>query len=498
MACARTMLCCLAALTLGACSYDVRLSPAPPYDATTGGAAGSFAPYAPQPPLLGIGAGSPTDAEAGEPSLPGIGLGSSTDAGAGEASGGTNAPMSPPGPRGMPTILTGSPEGSFIFFDLDFQPAFMSAKGDVVVGTRTIAEDAKLWRAGPPATEIVIGAGLQLAGVSASGDVLVGTINAPSDCLETGGAEAVTWSGFMFDLLGRLSSNEKEWSFASGISADGSVVVGTSGIGDETCSGIVGGPVHPSGFWTSGGRLKALRAPEAGVFSEGLAVSRDGSTALGVSFDSDGQGSLFTNGSNSSVAAITGKRVSVQLTEGGVQVMAGVLNAFISADGSVVAGTVVDAQAGSASVEWRAFRWTRRDGIGLLPLLSGMVASSVIGLSADGATEVGSEGDPSSQLLSETNVAVRWTETSGVEVLGSKSPTSPYIINADATVIVGRGATPTVWDDTSSGVQLFADAPKFGERCPAPIVSAISDDGLTLAGVCSHDGAGWIAQRISR
>lgn len=408
----------------------------------------------------------------------------------------------------MATAMTGTPEGNFVFFDLDFQPAFMSSSGLEVAGTTAPPTvDAKLWVAGAPAHIVEIGNGLQLAGLAADGSMAVGTLGAPPDCLEVVGAEAVIISnpGGPGEPINKLATFRNlpqgvQWTLASGVGGPvAHVMVGTAGIGDAPCSGMPGSFVSLSqGFWTPGGMITDVGPLAGDMSSEALAVSADGSTAFGVSFDASGAGRLFVQSPAGETAAVTQPQASVHLAEdGGVDIIAGVLGAFISADGSVVAGTLIDGQEGTTSFAWRAFRWTRTGGLTLLDLLPGMAASAVVGLSADGATVVGYDASLTSQLLSETNVGFRWTTTAGVKALPSKSPTSPYIVNADASVVVGGGAAPTLWNGSNPGIPLFASTPSFAARCASPVVTAISDNGLVFAGICSSGEPGWVALRPS-
>ena len=461
------------ASALGACTYDTRLAAPLDDGGASRGEVASFTPYAP----AGTGAGG----------------GSSI----GGASG--SAMLGQSGRAGSAASMTGTTEGGFVLYDLHFRPTAMSPDGRVVAGNEPGSTLADIWQAGTPATVLVIG-DLEVAGVGDQGSIVVGTQRGLPGCLETNGAAAARWSGGFQDL-GMLSGGD-EWSVATGVSADGKVVVGTSGAG-TSCAHEAGGPVvSEQGFWTLGQSVDAVGPVPGDSRSRALAVSTSGTTVLGLSLvDGSGAGRLFVQSVIAGVLAVTPTRPPVLLLDepDQRQVDAGVIGAYVSADGSVVAGTLVDDAQSSTPLAWHAFRWTRAGGLAMLAPTPDASNAAVVGLSADGATVIGYESSAIPDLFSGRAVGVRWT-AAGVELV-SKEPTSPYIVNADATTIVGGNVTPTVWRGESAGlpgVPLFADAPLFAARCASPIVTAISDDGLTFAGSCATGPAGFVAQSLSR
>jgi probable HAF family extracellular repeat protein len=155
------------------------------------------------------------------------------------------------------------------------------------------------------------------------------------DTRGTGVEERLTW-------LGTLGGN---WSEATGVSADGSVVVGWA----DNAAG------HRYAFrWTAAGGMQDL-GTLGGYESEAHGVSADGSVVVGT-------------GSQRRRAASC-----LSLDGGGGMEYLGTLGGWgsaaygVSADGSVVVGV-----AENAAGQWRAFRWTAARGMQDLGTLGGV------------------------------------------------------------------------------------------------------------------------------
>jgi len=476
---ARQALRVLAALTLGACTYATR-EPTAPLDGGEGASAAMFSPYSPELGATGAAGGNSTG---GVP--------------------GTSTMMAPSGAGGMASgagATTGAAAGSIGFVTLDFAPSAMSADGHVVAGDILgPVADARLWMAGPPSRTVDVGQAVQAAGLSADGAIVVGTVKAPIGCVESGGATAVRWTAAGgAQPVGMFPVGADAWSFAAAVSGDGKVVVGGFGQGNAPCTGMPGASVQrEQGYWTPAGTVAPLGPLSGDTGSLGFAVSTDGTTALGVSMmGSSGTGHIFVASARLGPIALTPPRASVHLSEGGgVDIVAGVFNAFISADGSVVAGTLIDGPEGSASFGWHAFRWTQIGGLVLIDETAS--DSAVVALSADGATIVGYQSADPTTLLSDTNQGFRWTSVGGALLLQSNGAATPYVANASAQVIVGGGEQPVLWAQSPAAVPLAAAVPQLASTiCTSPVVTAISDDGRVVAGTCGAGPAGWVAQRL--
>jgi probable HAF family extracellular repeat protein len=164
-------------------------------------------------------------------------------------------------------------------------------------------------------------------GVSADGSVVVGmAVNA------AGKGRAFRWTAARgMQDLGTLPGGDESW--ADAVSADGSVVVGISG--------------GRAFRWTAARGMQDL-GTLGGDWSWAHGVSADGSVVVGEAYNAAGQRRAFR------WTAARGMRSLGMLPGGGESVALGV-----SADGSVVVGT-----AGNAEGWGHAFRWTAAGGHG--------------------------------------------------------------------------------------------------------------------------------------
>lgn len=308
------------------------------------------------------------------------------------------------------------------------------------------------------------------------------------------------------------------YSDASGVSADGSVVVG---IGDTTDG-------HEQAFrWTSAGGMEGLGYLPGGGWDYSYAggVSADGSTIVGSSSSADGYqafrwsgGSMtglgfLTQGDSSSYAAAASADGSVivgqsgdqafRWTAGGGMVGLGDLPggdefstaAGVSADGSVVVGL---GHSGLGSQE--AYRWTDGGGMVGLGNLEGLpLNSEALGVSADGQVVVGQSMSPSGRE------AFRWTSGGGMVGLGDLSgggfESYALASSADGSFIVGYCSPgPDQYDvrafiwDPANGMRLLSDVLAAGgaDLTGWTLISAdgISPDGRYVVGGGSLDGVG--------
>jgi probable HAF family extracellular repeat protein len=231
------------------------------------------------------------------------------------------------------------------------------------------------------------------------------------------------------------------YSGASGVSADGSVVVGES-------SGI------KAFRWTAGTGMVGLGDIPGGgneVFATG--VSADGSVIVG---------SGNFPGSNSPGA--TNHKEAYRWTSGTGFVALGDLTGgdwisvadAVSADGNVVVGT---SDGGSGP---EAFRWTSDTGmVGLGDIAGGRFDSRAIAVSADGSVVVGSGISTSGRQ------AVLWTSAGGMVGLGYlpgstfESRSVAHGVSADGSVVVGQNRADSleeafVWTQ-GEGMQSLRD-----------------------------------------
>jgi probable HAF family extracellular repeat protein len=215
------------------------------------------------------------------------------------------------------------------------------------------------------------------SGVSADGSVVVGVHE--NQCIDFI-RQAFRWTQSTGVQL--LPPNDNT-SAANAISADGSVVVGQVGYFVIQAARWTSTGVQVFGPWSSSAR----------------AVSADGSVIVG---SVDGRAARWTG----SGYTLIGPQNSVATG--------------VSADGSVVVGYLW----GSDLNEY-AFRWTQDDGL----VMIGPAYTRATAVSADGSVVVGSAS---------ASGAFLWTQGSGIEYIPNGG--TPYGISADGSVIVGRGA----------------------------------------------------------
>jgi probable HAF family extracellular repeat protein len=291
------------------------------------------------------------------------------------------------------------------------------------------------------------------------------------------------------------------YSSASGVNADGSVVAGTSGF--QPYEGP--GATYEAFRWTAGSGMVGLGHLAGDNYSQAYGVSGDGVVVVGTSqhvYLSGGQAFRWTSGSgmvglgylagdtNSSAAAVSsngavivgasgfqvypgspgtpGSYQAFRWTAGsgmvGLGFLPGATNssaAGVSADGAVIVGTC------SSASGYQAFRWTAGSGMVGLGFLPGATSSLASGISADGSVIVGTSG----------GLAFRWTAGSGMVGLGylaGDMSSSGIAVNADGSVVLGESAPSYVAFRWSAGSGI--------ESLPIENGNGVSADGNTVVG----------------
>ena len=278
-----------------------------------------------------------------------------------------------------------------------------------------------------------------------------------------------------FQGLGDLPGGEFQ-SLAAGVSADGSVVVGTSrsDLGDEAFR------------WTRAGGLQRLGALEAGP--DGLTQS----SATGVS--ADGNVVVGYSGRGGQVSAQF--RAFRWTPAGGMQSL-GVLNHpdhaddtantysmahDVSADGNTIVG-----QSGSPFGSQEAFRWTPAEGMRGLGDMSApsRLNSIALAVSSDGSTAVGRA----------TGGAFRWTAAGGMQDVPLPAhaigPSIATEVNADGSVVAGRYPYQSLGEDGYYYHDFRWSAAGGSQQLPTGGIYALSADGSVVLGVIGNDAAIW-------
>ncbi|AKV65690.1 HAF repeat-containing PEP-CTERM protein [Microcystis panniformis] len=315
-------------------------------------------------------------------------------------------------------------------------------------------------------------------GVSADGSVVVGessSVNSPTEAFRWTQGTGMVGLGFLPG--GGPSANLNAGSNALGISADGSVVVGYSNI--PNVNGGYGG--YEAFRWTQATGMVGLGDLPGGIFdSKATGVSADGSVVVGNGTGFYGTAFRWTQA--------TGMVGLGYLPGGGYYAASSATG--VSANGSVVVGNSTSAN-GIEVLGWQeAFRWTQGTGmVGLGDLPGGNFWSSAQNVSADGSVVVGQSSGAYGYE------AFRWTQGTGMIGLGSL-PGGLFVsaatgVSADGSVIVGYsvGGEVFVWNSTQGMRSLREiltndyglDLTGWGALSYAgnPQVSA---DGLTIVG----------------
>ena len=226
---------------------------------------------------------------------------------------------------------------------------------------------------------------------------------------------------------------DTEWSgcaniYPSGVSADGSVVVG---LHENECLDFI----RRAFRWTQSTGVQLL--PPDDDSSEANAISWDGSVVVGEVGYFVGQAARWTStgvqvfgpwsssaravsADGSVIVGAVGGRAARWAGSGYAQI--GPRNSVatgVSADGSVVVGYLV-----GSDLNKYAFRWTQNDGL----VIIGSANTEATAVSADGSVVVGSAG---------ARGAFLWVQGSGIEYIPNGGTLDG--ISADGSVIVGTG-----------------------------------------------------------
>jgi uncharacterized protein with beta-barrel porin domain len=245
-------------------------------------------------------------------------------------------------------------------------------------------------------------------------------------------------------------------STVAGISADGSVVVGT------TESGVISQAYR----WTAQTGMVGLGP--TGPFSGGSSasdVSADGSVLSGVIFNG-GQAARWT-------AATGFQRLDPVGT---------LSQAYgISSDGNVIVGFTN----GLASATGEAFRWTAATGVVGLGFLPGNAGSRAIGTNAGGSVIV---GDSSLVAAGQTPLrAFRWTQPTGMTGLGVLS--GDTISTASAVTANGSTIFGTSFLLDGSSRLVSGQAFRWTQATGMVGLGALPGDNFSQAAAVSADGA---------
>jgi probable HAF family extracellular repeat protein len=193
------------------------------------------------------------------------------------------------------------------------------------------------------------------------------------------------------------------------------------------------------------------------TFSEGTAISADGSTVVGVSGTPNGYEAVrWKDGLIQSIGDLPGQSIAGQALG-------------VSGDGSVITGI------GTSANGNEAFRWEDETLIGLGDVPGGSFSSFGWDISGDGSIIVGNGEDASGR------VAVRWSGGS-LSIIGP-SGSRALGANHDGSTIVGdANGIAVVWSNTVMSSLPSLPGKDYGRAV------AVSADGTMIVGRSSSDG----------
>lgn len=313
--------------------------------------------------------------------------------------------------------------------------------------------------------------------------------------------------------LGALAPNHQS-AQATGVSADGSVVAGMSGVqffnnmrgfrwknGSLTNLGafsgsinVIAGAVSADGNWLAGssfnadatipfrwsesGGLQDLRGPHGPDFgAEIYSISGNGSVVVGTGRWADGDRAYRWSESagEQDLGTLPGGTYS--------------WGAAVSANSQAVTGFSSN---GTSEV---AYVWTESTGMQALPSVGTNEFSAGLAISADGSVVAGYEG----------LYAARWSNGTGLSLgtVDGGTFSVAYSISGDGLVIGGLGdnaagdAVATIWTESLGMVDLNTYLPSLGVDLTGwslSVTTGISFDGTTIVGAGMYEGVerGWI------
>lgn len=308
---------------------------------------------------------------------------------------------------------------------ITFFPAAMSSDATVLVGVGMSPASGQHTAVWPLSTSLpyffIVGDSSSLQAVSQDGSIVAGT------AVIGGLAQAMRGDiGGWVQLLG-VGADGAEQSVASGVSGDGSVVVGWL---------TWNGATERRPFrWTQATGMQTLSGFESHSHALATGISGDGNVVVGDIY---------------SGAAVT-PHAYRWTASGGIDLLPHVSGgtsshaAATNRDGSVVVGTAYGSSFGGA----RAFRWTQAGGSANLGTIAGGEAghSFANAVSADGSVVVG-YADRTGIGLNTEQSAFRWTQAGGMLTVEQWLRGHGYTIadgqtwralavNADGTIVMG-------------------------------------------------------------
>jgi uncharacterized membrane protein len=295
--------------------------------------------------------------------------------------------------------------------------------------------------------------------MSADGSVVVGYIGGGP----LGSTEAVLWGSDGLIRLGGLPAGNL--SYATGVSADGSTVVGTTGANS-------GDPYQQAWRWSEATDFVPLNDLGTDILTFGSAedISGDGSTIVGFGSVGDFDGDTDDYASAAYWAGSSLNPTDLGNLPNPQPALGGSMAVATSANGSVIVGTS-PAIAPNGSFANHGWRWTSATGVvdlGVLPTRPN-ASITISDISADGNTIVGYTADGGVNQWE----AVVWTQATGFRflrtILADQGITIPATLRLRETYCSGDGSVIAGWAyDTAAGGVYVGYVARLGSSCPCP------------------------------
>jgi probable HAF family extracellular repeat protein len=257
-------------------------------------------------------------------------------------------------------------------------------------------------------------------GISAEGSVVVGTGMTALD------KQAFQWTQSRGMVsLGNIPDRSFKESRAYNTSTEGKVIVGSGDLGS-------GWKSYKGFCWTRDSGMVKMGSLHGSSRYEVWAVSVDGSILVG---DGGTQAFRWTQKNGIIGLGVLPGRSSSRAVS-------------VSADGSVTVGSSYNLPSWDNE---QAFRWTQSDGMVGLGFLRGSSYSFANAVSPDGSVVVGTSSDSSGYP------GFRWTQSTGMVSLGhlpGRKTTHPFSVSTHGSIIVGgsfidrNNGTAFIWDST--------------------------------------------------
>jgi probable HAF family extracellular repeat protein len=228
--------------------------------------------------------------------------------------------------------------------------------------------------------------------------------------------------GYLGTLPGGGQGTPTEYSEATGVTPDGTVIVGRSNSSEGT----------RAFRWTANGGMVSLGVLPGTTWSFATAVSLDGLVIVGTSV-------VYSSNDPAGVLAFRWTQATGMVPLGTLQGGVGSWATAVNADGSVIVGN------SNVNGSNRAFRWTAADGMQDLGTLGSDQTASATAVSGDGLTILGTSGTYG-RFIWKSSIGIMdagpYLRSRGIRTTGVFGIGGPEVVSADGLTFGGTGLGP--------------------------------------------------------